>query len=273
MNNLDYILQILNDDDIKALLDKSNQIYHFQSVCPKDFILDSSEVELSCRLAYLLIGLSFKENLESKWIEYAYKLLKNLQISRIEDINIFDNIMGYDILDKELIYYFYLSSLALVQDKTISARLELTVYAEFEKEEQSWEKRVFSGILKSLFFLIRKSNGFDDIRKAILEISKLQNEQSKFEEEYLGKFDLQTQKEEAIVLVSLYHTSKAITETADYLINGYGYKKRIDNVVRQHIDIALELMPSNIRLRDFVYIIYQDLLCLIRNSIWTGTAF
>ena len=32
-------------------------------------------------------------------------------------------------------------------------------------------------------------------------------------------------------------------------------------------------MPSNIRLRDFVYIIYQDLLCLIRNSIWTGTAF
>lgn len=273
MNNLDYILQILNDDDIKALLDKSNQIYHFQSVCPKDFILDSSEVELSCRLAYLLIGLSFKENLESKWIEYAYKLLKNLQISRIEDINIFDNIMGYDILDKELIYYFYLSSLALVQDKTISARLELTVYAEFEKEEQSWEKRVFSGILKSLFFLIRKSNGFDDIRKAILEISKLQNEQSKFEEEYLDKFDFQTQKEEAIVLVSLYHTSKAITETADYLINGYGYKKRIDNVVRQHIDIALELMPSNIRLRDFVYIIYQDLLCLIRNSIWTGTAF
>lgn len=273
MNNLDYILQILNDDDIKALLDKSNQIYHFQSVCPKDFILDSSEVELSCRLAYLLIGLSFKENLESKWIEYAYKLLKNLQISRIEDINIFDNIMGYDILDKELIYYFYLSSLALVQDKTISARLELTVYAEFEKEEQSWEKRVFSGILKSLFFLIRKSNGFDDIRKAIFEISKLQNEQSKFEEEYLDKFDFQTQKEEAIVLVSLYHTSKAITETADYLINGYGYKKRIDNVVRQHIDIALELMPSNIRLRDFVYIIYQDLLCLIRNSIWTGTAF
>ena len=273
MNNLDYILQILNDDDIKALLDKSNQIYHFQSVCPKDFILDSSEVELSCRLAYLLIGLSFKENLESKWIEYAYKLLKNLQISRIEDINIFDNIMGYDILDKELIYYFYLSSLALILDKTISARLELTVYAEFEKEEQSWEKRVFSGILKSLFFLIRKSNGFDDIRKAILEISKLQNEQSKFEEEYLDKFDFQTQKEEAIVLVSLYHTSKAITETADYLINGYGYKKRIDNVVRQHIDIALELMPSNIRLRDFVYIIYQDLLCLIRNSIWTGTAF
>lgn len=273
MNNLDYIQQILNDDDIKALLNKSNQTYHLQSLCPKDFILDSSEIELSCRLAFLLIGLSFKENADSKWIEYAYKLLKNIQFSRVEDFNIFDKIMGYDISDKALIYYFYLSSLALILDKTISARIDLKEYADFDKEEKSWEKRVFSGILKSLFFLIRKSNGFEDIRKAIFEISKLQNEQSKFEDEYLSKFDIQTQKEKALILVSLYHTSKAITETAEYLINGYEYKKRIDNVVRQHIDIALEIMPSNIRLRDFVYIIYQDLLCLIRNSIWNGTAF
>lgn len=273
MNNLDYIQQILNDDDIKALLKKSNQTYHLQSLCPKDFILDSSEIELSCRLAFLLIGLSFKENADSKWIEYAYKLLKNVQFSRIEDLKIFDKIMGYDISDKTLIYYFYLSSLALNLDKTISARIDLKDYADFDKEEKSWEKRVFSGILKSLFFLIRKSNGFEDIRKAIVEISKLQNEQSKFEDEYLSKFDIQTQKEEALILVSLYHTSKAITETAEYLINGYEYKKRIDNVVRQHIDIALEIIPSNIRLRDFVYIIYQDLLCLIRNSIWNGTAF
>lgn len=273
MNNFDYIQQVLNDDDIKALLNKSNQIYHLQSVYPKDFILDSTEIELSCRLAFLLIGLSFKENTDSKWKEYAYKLLKNLQLSRDEDINIFDKIMGYDISDKTLIYYFYLSSLALILDKTISARIDLKDYADFENEEKTWNNRVFSGILKSLFFLIRKSNGFEDIRKAIFEVSKLQSEQSKFEDEYLSKFDIQTQKEEALILVSLYHTSKAITETAEYLINGYEYKKRIDNVVRQHIDIALEIMPSNNRLRDFVYIIYQDLLCLIRNSIWNGTAF
>lgn len=273
MNNFDYIQQVLNDDDIKALLNRSNQIYHLQSVYPKDFILDSTEIELSCRLAFLLIGLSFKENTDSKWKEYAYKLLKNIQLSRDEDINIFDKIMGYDISDKTLIYYFYLSSLALILDKTISARIDLKDYADFENEEKNWNNRVFSGILKSLFFLIRKSNGFEDIRKAIFEISKLQSEQSKFEDEYLSKFNIQTQKEEALILVSLYHTSKAITETAEYLINGYEYKKRIDNVVRQHIDIALEIMPSNNRLRDFVYIIYQDLLCLIRNSIWNGTAF
>lgn len=273
MKSNDYIQQILNDDDIKSLLNKSNQMYHLQSVCPKDSILDSSEIELSCRLAFLLIGLSFKENSDSKWKEYAYKLLKNLQIRRREDIDLFDEIMGYDISDKSLIYYFYLSSLALVLDKTISARIELNDYVDSGNEEKSWSKRVFSGILKSLFFLIRKSNGFEDIRKSILEISKLQSEQSKFEEEYLNKFDIHTQKEEALVLVSLYHTSKAITETAEYLLNGYKYKKRIDNVVRQHVDIALEIMPSNIRLRDFVYIIHQDLLCLIRNSIWYGTAF
>ena len=141
MNNLDYIQQILNDDDIKALLNKSNQTYHLQSLCPKDFILDSSEIELSCRLAFLLIGLSFKENADSKWIEYAYKLLKNIQFSRVEDFNIFDKIMGYDISDKALIYYFYLSSLALILDKTISARIDLKEYADFDKEEKYYGRK------------------------------------------------------------------------------------------------------------------------------------
>lgn len=74
-------------------------------------------------------------------------------------------------------------------------------------------------------------------------------------------------------MVGLYHTSKALTETAEYLINGYNYKKRIDNVVRQHIDIALDLIPSDVRLRDFISIINKDLQSLIRHSIWNGTAF
>lgn len=89
----------------------------------------------------------------------------------------------------------------------------------------------------------------------------------------MNQFDVQTQKEEALILVGLYHTSKALTETAEYLINGYNYKKRIDNVVRQHIDIALDLIPSDVRLRDFISIINKDLQSLIRHSIWNGTAF
>ena len=67
----------------------------------------------------------------------------------------------------------------------------------------------------------------------------------------MNQFDVQTQKEEALILVGLYHTSKALTETAEYLINGYNYKKRIDNVVRQHIDIALDLIPSDVSFKRF----------------------
>lgn len=132
--------------------------------------------------------------------------------------------MGYELDDPSLIYYFYLSSLALILNKTISARLDLNQYVDLGKAESSWSQRYFCWILKALFFLIRKSDGFEDIRKAISEISKLQNEQTKFEEEYLSQFDIQTQKIEALILVGLYHTSKALTETAEYLINGYNYK-------------------------------------------------
>lgn len=273
MNGMDYIQQILNDDDINMLLQKSNQTYHLQSICINNSNFTSSDIELSCRLAFLLIGLSFHENTNLKWAEHAYKLLKNVHIEEKEDREIFDKIMGYELDNVSLIYYFYLSSLALILDKTISARLDLKQFVDFKDVESSWSQRVSAGIFKALFFLIRKSDGFEDIRRAISEISNLQKEQVKFEDQYLNQFDVQAQKEEALILVGLYHTSKALTETAEYLINGYNYKKRIDNVVRQHIDIALDLIPSDIRLRDFISIINKDLQSLIRNSIWNGTAF
>lgn len=273
MNGMDYIQQILNDDDINMLLQKSNQTYHLQSICINNSNFTSSDIELSCRLAFLLIGLSFHENTNLKWAEHAYKLLKNVHIEEKEDREIFDKIMGYELDNVSLIYYFYLSSLALILDKTISARLDLKQFVDFKDVESSWSQRVLAGIFKALFFLIRKSDGFEDIRRAISEISNLQKEQVKFEDQYLNQFDVQAQKEEALILVGLYHTSKALTETAEYLINGYNYKKRIDNVVRQHIDIALDLIPSDIRLRDFISIINKDLQSLIRNSIWNGTAF
>ena len=85
MNGMDYIQQILNDDDINILLQKSNQTYHLQSICINNSNFTSSEIELSCRLAFLLIGLSFHENTNPKWAEYAYKLLKNIHIKENED--------------------------------------------------------------------------------------------------------------------------------------------------------------------------------------------
>ena len=268
-----YIEQILKDADLEALILQSSQRLHLRAMCIENSALNTTEVELSCRLAFLLIGASFSEDTNAAWADYAYKLLKNISVNNENDINAFNQIMGYDLEDPLLVYYFYLSSLALRLDKTISARLDLKEYENQDKQETSWSNRVLAGIFRALFFLIRKSNGFSDIRKAIEEISTLQKEQIEFEEQYLSNFDTQVQTKEAMILVGLYHTSKAITEMSDYLIKGYSYKKRIEVVVRQHIDIALDFIPKDERLRDFIYIINKDLLSLIRNSIWQGTAF
>ena len=268
-----YIEQILKDADLEALILQSSQRLHLRAMCIENSALNTTEVELSCRLAFLLIGASFSEDTNAAWADYAYKLLKNISVNNENDINAFNKIMGYDLEDPLLVYYFYLSSLALRLDKTISARLDLKEYENQDKQETSWSNRVLAGIFRALFFLIRKSNGFSDIRKAIEEISTLQKEQIEFEEQYLSNFDTQVQTKEAMILVGLYHTSKAITEMSDYLIKGYSYKKRIEVVVRQHIDIALDFIPKDERLRDFIYIINKDLLSLIRNSIWQGTAF
>lgn len=54
MNGMDYIQQILNDDDINMLLQKSNQTYHLQSICINNSNFTSSDIELSCRLAFYL---------------------------------------------------------------------------------------------------------------------------------------------------------------------------------------------------------------------------
>ena len=268
-----YIEQILKDADLEALIQQSSQRLRLRAMCIENSALNTTEVELSCRLAFLLIGASFGENTNSAWADYAYKLLKNISVNNENDINVFNQIMGYDLEDPLLVYYFYLSSLALRLDKTISARLDLKEYEYQDKQETSWSNRVLAGIFRALFFLIRKSNGFSDIRKAIEEISTLQKEQIEFEEQYLSSFDTQVQTKEAMILVGLYHTSKAITEMSDYLIKGYSYKKRINVVIRQHIDIALDFIPKDERLRDFIYIINKDLLSLVRNSIWQGTAF
>ncbi len=45
--------------------------------------------------------------------------------------------MGYELDNVSLIYYFYLSSLALILDKTISARLDLKQFVDFEDVESS----------------------------------------------------------------------------------------------------------------------------------------
>lgn len=268
-----YIDELLKDDRIIALMKKSNEFYWLSAVSVRNEEYSNDELTSICRLILVITNYALVCE-DNEYAEKAYKTLKSIKISNPNTCEIFDSIVGCGLTNSSLVYYFYLSSLALKLNKTISARLDL---AEFNGnstvEESNWSNRVLSGIFKSLILLIRKANGFSDIKDALNIISRLRQEQETFEEHYIAELNYSEQTSEALSLVSLYHTSKALTETAEYLIQGYEYPKRIDAVVRQHIDIALKLQRQDTRLLDFVNFIWKDLQILIQNSIWTGTAF
>lgn len=266
--------KLLDNEFIHSLLQKSENSYWLSALYAQDNIYNDDELASISRFAFLCTVSALNSDNDDNYADYAYKALKSICIEKSNEANIFNNIVGYDLTDKSVIYYFYLASLALKLNKTISARLDLNKFENSNENEADWGKRVLSDILQALILLIRKANGFNDIRKALAIIESLYAEQKVFESNYIDHFNYDEQTAEALALVGLYHTSKALTETANYLISGYKYaNKRIDVVIRQHIELALKLQQPNSRLNDFITFIWNDLKILITNSIWNGTAF
>ena len=266
---------LLEDDSIKSLLHKSEDLYWENPLDPnQEYCQD--EMDFLCRIGFMLSNASLVSDISDlDYTENAYKLLKSFPIKLKYAENVFENTIGYDFKDKQIIYYFLLASLALKMDKTISARLNLKGFDEhFQEEETDWGKRTLYSVLKSLLLLIRKHNGFSDIREAITLIEALRNEQCEFEQNYISNMDIALQQTAALSLVGIYHVSKAVTDTAEYLINGYStQQRRITSTIRQHIDVAIDLQNKDSRLVDFFKIIWNDLQLLIKNSIWSNTGF
>ncbi|MDR0763900.1 MAG: hypothetical protein LBF01_05330 [Bacteroidales bacterium] len=122
--------------------------------------------------------------------------------------------------------------------------------------------------------MVRKQNGFADIRQALSIIDILKQEQQQYEEPYLKQFTIANEKEEACILLAIYHLSKAVVETATYLIDGYDYKGiRLDATIRQHIDIAKKLSRNEQRLVSIFNLFEFGLKTMYNNSIWQHTGF
>ena len=182
---------LLHDEHIKQLLDSANDAYWTDPLIGRKQF-DESDLNMLCRLFLLFAskGLLGKEENSQKYLEEAYKFFRNYPIEREDAKDIFESVMGYDFADKDLLYYFYMASLSLKLDKTISARLLLKTYnARFESSEENWGKRTLSSVLKGLVLLIRKSNGFSDIQLALEIIEQLKFEQKDFEDKYIGDID------------------------------------------------------------------------------------
>lgn len=270
--NNPIIESLLSDEKIQQILNEQENAYWdtaLENVCDETAKTSSP----LAKLTFLLTAFSFENPKEKKVADLSYRLLKSFPISDDTQRKEFNALADINVVDEYLPYYFLTASMALLLEKTISARLALSKYIEKTIKDSRWDKRVLSSILLSLLYLIRKQNGYDDIRKTINIITNLQKEQKVFESDYLNSFVANQQTEEALWLVALYHTSKAVVETALYILQGYEYpNRRIDTLVRQHMDTARKLTSIESEKR-LLSIIETNLYALIKHCIWTGTAW
>ncbi len=271
MNNI--IDTILQKDTIISLLNESEKIYVFEQLgLPLSSELNNKEL---LRLAFFLSNSIFtnEADISSQTKEITYKLLKSCNIESVENAEPFYDIFGIEGIDSTNLYYFYLANLALKADKQICIRIDLKKFSVSTNENSNWKNRLLNKTIEAYILLVRKQNGFSDIEKALSIIEILKEEQNRYEETYLKQFSLANEVNEAYILLSIYHLSKAVVETANYLKNGYDYKERLDAVIRQHLDIAKKTAKNEHRLISLFNLFEFGLNSMYKNAIWTQTKF
>ncbi len=266
---------ILNEATIVSLLEKSEQQYILRQL--HDSVESGADEADALRLAFYLTNSIFLENQADNNVDNAaqstYKLLKSIDIKNESSLGSFSSVMGIDEVNSATLYYFYLAVLALKSDKLISIRIDLKEFSIPQTIETGWKYRLLNKTLEAYILLVRKLNGFEDIRSALSIISDLQQEQKEYEEKYLHALAPEEEIREAYQLLGLYHLSKAIVETANYILEGYNYRERIAAVIRQHIDISKKLLQNEPRLSSLIGLFEFGLHTLCKNAIWTNTKF
>jgi hypothetical protein len=269
MSNI--INTILQKESIISLLNESEKRYILgQLKLPHTSELNDGEV---LRLSFFLINAIFSETENGFEKAIAYKLLKSININSEKGTSLFEEVFGIEGVDSKTLYYFYLANVALKADKQISIRVDLKEYNPVTEENSNWKYRLLNKAFEAYILLVRKKDGFSDIERALAVIETLKQEQQVYEETYLKQFSTANEVQEAYILLSLYHISKAVVETASYLKKGYDYKERLDAVIRQHLDIAKKLVKSEPRLNSVFQLFEFGLNLMYKNAIWTQTKF
>jgi len=269
-----YLDILLNDSQISELIDSQRENYILLQLNLKP---TNQNIEKILRITFVLVNyvlnpkFNLKENVEhQKLVEKTYILLASIDIK--ENQSVFQSIMGIDGIEPETLYYFYLASLGLKNRDTIKIRIDLADFVSTQKQDilNDWKLRILNKTLESFIYLVRKQNGFDDIKKALDCIISLRKEQSEFEQNYLNQ-NQENEYELALSLVSIYHLSKIVIETADYLLKGYLYKGNLSNIIRQHADLARKFLHNEPRLAALIDLVESNLQTLYNNSIWQNT--
>lgn len=264
---------ILQKDTIASLLNENEKGYVFaQLKLPYESDLNSSEL---LRLAFFIINSVFTNEQDAPLYAKttAYKLLKSIDINSDKGVQHFFDVFGIEGIDSPTLYYFYLANIAFKAEKQISIRIDLKDFNTTAEKTSNWKYRILNKTLEAYILLVRKHNGFSDVERALSIIEELKKEQQQYEETYLKQFPTGREVNEAYTLLSIYHLSKALVETANYLKQGYDYKERLDAVIRQHLDLAKKLVQGEPRLVSIFYLFEFGLNTMYKNAIWTQTKF
>ena len=116
---------IMQQESILSLLSESEKLYIFDQLkLPIESNLNNSEI---IRLTFFITNNIFSEEQDLiSESNVAYKLLKSINIESENDANDFLNAFGFEGIDKTILYYFYLSNIALKAEKNINFLVNLT---------------------------------------------------------------------------------------------------------------------------------------------------
>jgi len=272
MNELDHIL--LQDASLQNVFLESETNFINSQIYRSE---ESTEVNSKhFRSLFLLLNHTYSDKQEttnSEILNRAYILLKSINVENQEHLNMFNEILGMEGVDTKILYYFYLASVGLKSNKIINARIDLKEFENKTLKQSEWKHQVINDTLRAFILLVRKENGFSDIRDALKIISDLQTNQKEFEEKYLNQLSLKDETKTAYILLGLYHVTKPIVEVANYLINGYNYRQSLEPIIRQHINTARQLLKSDTRLTTIANITEENLNIIQANAIWSKTRF
>lgn len=274
MNNiLDFVLK---DPEIQSYV-QDRRFAYLQSELGydsevQDIVRDTKILRIEFLLLNKLLSTSLLGDTDKQLFEISYSVLKSFNINDLEFLSLFKDIFGINGVDPHSLYYFYLAALALKSDRTIQARLDLKAFEFKENINWNWQELVINKVLAAFILLVRKDNGYKDIRRSLELISELKSSQSNFERAYLESSDgITDELVNAQKLLGWYHLSKTITETADYLIAGYNYAGRLESEIRIHSDVAKKLFVSFPKIQSLINILEDSLFRIQFNSIWYST--
>ncbi|MCX2481848.1 DEAD/DEAH box helicase [Pedobacter sp. MC2016-15] len=272
----DILEFVLHDDEIKSYV-QDRKLAFLESELGYPMKEQNDELNKKVlKIEYLLLNkllASRNEDIDGTLYDIAYSILKSYDIKTQYFDNLFGEFFGLTNIDNYSLYYFYLASLGLKADKTVQVRLDLKDYVTKDYSDLgNWQQIVSNKILEAFILLVRKDSGYSDIRKSLQLIADLKTSQKDLEEEYLKDVhNYSKEVETAEVLLGWYHLSKTITETADYLTEGYNYKGKLESEIRIHAEVAKKLFSNYPRLQSITNIIEFNLVLLQNNSIWYST--